>query len=461
VTASSPLDGRRPTARRHMGGGALASAVSQIAFVATTAITSVIVARVLGAGATGTYALAVTLLDSAVTIASLGVASGFTYVVAHHGWDLRSSVRTAQLSAVVLGLAGAAVGLVAYALLRDSVFAGLTPSMAIWTLASLPFAIAWRSSAAIAIAHERYELYGAAQALQAVVALVGTGALVWSSGVSGAIAAYAFSQVVCAVAVAGWMFRRSGPSGAVDPPGRLRLATSFGVKTWAANALQLLNYRLDIFILNAFVVRADVGVYSIAVSLTALGWILPQALESVLMPRAASLAAAAGEGEAQARESDAAVARATRHSVLLVVPTFLALVVILVVGIPIVYGPEFHRSIVLGLILVPGVLALGVGKVVSAVIAGRGRPILALYTVAVVMPITIGLYLVLIGSIGVTGAAVASTLSYGLSTAIGVYFFRRLTGIPLRIALVPTRADLRDYAEGIALVRARLAARRA
>ena len=46
------------------------------------------------------------------------------------------------------------------------------------------------------------------------------------------------------------------------------------MQAWSANLLQLLNYRLDIFILSALATRSAVGVYSIAVSVTALGWVL-------------------------------------------------------------------------------------------------------------------------------------------------------------------------------------------
>jgi O-antigen/teichoic acid export membrane protein len=262
--------------------------------------------------------------------------------------------------------------------------------------------------------------------------------------------------VLCAVIVAAWMVAKAPPRSMRDGGGKLRRATDFGVKTWGANVLQLVNYRLDIFILNAYVARADVGVYSIAVSLATLGWVLPQALETVLMPRAASLNAAASQGEAQARESDDAVARATRQAVLLLVPTALILALVFAVGIPLVYGPEFQRSVALGFLLMPGVLALGVGKILSAVTAGRGKPVYSLYTVLVIMPITLVLYFVLIPAMGVTGAAVASTISYGLSTALGLFFFVRLTGIGLARALIPTREDLRDYVIAGRLLRARL-----
>ena len=60
------------------------------------------------------------------------------------------------------------------------------------------------------------------------------------------------------------------------------------------------------------------------------------------------------------------MARATRHSVLML-PAGLAVAVLLAL-VPLVYGTEFDESVWLGLILLPGVLTLGTGKVVAAVV---------------------------------------------------------------------------------------------
>src|SRR4029453_12300632 len=75
----------------------------------------------------------------------------------------------------------------------------------------------------------------------------------------------------------------------VDQVGRLRQALRFGSQAWGANLLQQINYRFDVLILAAFASTQDVGVYSVALTLTAAAWILPQALTTVLFPRIASL----------------------------------------------------------------------------------------------------------------------------------------------------------------------------
>jgi Na+-driven multidrug efflux pump len=98
---------------------------------------------------------------------------------------------------------------------------------------------------------------------------------------------------------------------------------------------------------------------------------------------------------------------------------------------------------VLGLILLPGVLAIGFGKSLSAITTGRGHPRYALYLSLISFPFTIVLYLLLIPPLEATGAAIATTLSYVLTTAVALVFFRRVTALRPR-ALVPEAADVRE-----------------
>jgi O-antigen/teichoic acid export membrane protein len=129
--------------------------------------------------------------------------------------------------------------------------------------------------------------------------------------------------------------------------------------------------------------------------------------------------------------------------------------------VPLVYGGKFTITVWLGLVLLPGVLILGVGKVLGSVVTGRGGPRYMLYSSGIGAVFTVALYFTLIPLYHEWGAAIASTLSYAFTTALVIAFFRRVTLIPLRTALLPTRADLRNYVEAIAAVRLHIRSRRA
>jgi O-antigen/teichoic acid export membrane protein len=196
--------------------------------------------------------------------------------------------------------------------------------------------------------------------------------------------------------------------------------------------------------LAALATRDDVGRYAIAVSLTMLAWLAPTAIGQVLLPRTASLDSASDAGELSREQADSAVARVVRHTVILQLPTGVGLAMLLVLAIPLVYGQDFRDSTALGFLLLPGVLLLSIGKVVSSVVNGRGFPHYSVYNVLITLPVTVVLYFALIPPLGASGAAMASSASYALTTIIALYFYRR-TGASLRAAVVPTVADLREY----------------
>ena len=291
-------------------------------------------------------------------------------------------------------------------------------------------------------------------------------ALALPFGLTGAVVGLTASGVVTAL-VGVWLLRRAVSQGvdAAAPADRahglehMRRALPFGVKAWVANVLQQANYRFDLLILGAYVAASEVGKYSVAVTLTNLAWILPQGLQVVVFPRTARLEADAEAGVVTAADSDAAASRAARHSVLLMLPAGAA-VVLMLAAVPLVYGRQFDETVWLGLLLLPGVLTLGTGKVLAAVVSGRGRPDYMMYTGIVAAAVTVAMYFVLIPLLGEWGAALASSVSYTFSTALVIGFFRRVTGVPLRHALLPTRAELEDYRDALARLRAHLRARR-
>ena len=241
----------------------------------------------------------------------------------------------------------------------------------------------------------------------------------------------------------------------VERGGSFSRAVRFGLQSWGASLLQQLNYRLDILILGGFATAREVGVYSVAVTVTAIAWVLPQALGTVLFPRVASLDESTEMGLLTTEESDAAAAKSVRHGVLLILPAAGLISLLLLVAVPLLYGSKFSEATTLGFVLLPGVLILGVAKILSYTISGRGFPRYALYVGAITLPLTLALYFSLIPAFDAWGAATGSTASYVLTTVVMLFFFRRATSIDVRSAFVPRAEDVADYVVLARLARGR------
>ena len=416
------------------------TAVGRVGVIGAGALTAIAIARLLGPGGAGAFFVAQSLLLLLTVATTLGVEHGIVYYVSSGRWDARSAHGTALKVAVATGLTGAVVGLAAR-LAFPSAFAGLPVWLVALAVAGLPFALAWLYTAYIALATDRYEAFVLPGFFQAigVLAFGVIGAVAYD--VDGAVVGMTVSTVLVGIGTVAWA-RRVLPRVVSSQLGMLRRAVSFGVKAYAANGLQLLNYRLDVFLLAAVASSVAVGQYSVAVAMTSVLWLLPAALAEVLYPRVAHLHAR--DDQVAAEQLEMVETKSVRHVALFAMVTAVMVALALLFLVVPVFGSEFAPATDLGLILIPGATAIGIAGTLSSSIVGRGKPAYSLYSALIVTPLTVGLYVVLIPWLDATGAALASTLSYSLSFAVASGFYYLATGRRVYRLLIPTRSELDD-----------------
>jgi L-malate glycosyltransferase len=320
--------------RRHLGAGAALSVVVQGGPLLAAGVLSIVIARTIGPSGNGRFALLVTLTGIAALVFSLGLSAGITHEVSRGRWSVARAARAAYGMGLSLGLVGSLAALGVFLLLHHSVFHGIRTELAALALASLPPVLAYQFADSILLARERYESYAALELSHSATLLVVGVVLVIPFGLTGAVVSLPAAGLVGAVVGAILLSREIVRDSVRDAGRSLWRAMTFGLQTWGANLLQQVNYRFDVLILGGFATTRDVGVYSVALTLTGIAWVLPQSLQTVLFPRTASLDEAALTGELQVTESDAALAKAVRHSVLLTAPAGLLVVLLLVVGVP-------------------------------------------------------------------------------------------------------------------------------
>ena len=414
-------------------------------------------ARVLGPDGAGDFNILLSTLGLLLVITALGIDYAVTYFVSRGEWRPSTALRQVAVAAAVLGLAGAAAGMAFAALTADSVFGGIGLDTVAITMAALPFALYVLFASNLALALDRYRLYAAAPALQGLVTLVAIVPLLATMDLQGAALAVLAGRVVTGVAAAfaGHRLGAPEPQWPSQTPAALRRASRFGIHAGMSNVLQQMNYRADVLILAAVASSASVGHYAVALAVAGAALMLPRALSAVLLPR---VAAASGAGSG--RLAEPLIVKSVRHAVLLGVGTAVALGVVLP-AIPLIYGSDFQESVPLGYILLPGVAAVSVANVLAAIVVGAGEPRYSLYNAAIVTPVTLVLYGVLVPTLGASGAAVGSTLSYMASAVVGWVFFRRVTGVGGWSTLRPGRSEAAEYAQLARRVVARVRRRQA
>lgn len=411
---------------------------SRVVVAAAGAVVSVVIARLLGPDGSGGYAAAQTAVLVLGVATTLGIEHGVSYYVSGARWHPWQAWVAAMRVAAVAGLVGIALG-VAARLAFPSAFAGLSVATSVIAVAALPFWLAFFYTGYVALAGDRYEAFVIPPALQALLTLVlaTIGAVI--ADVEGAVAGMTVATAIVGIGAVAWAATRLSADHGEPQPGALRRAASFGIRGYLANTLQILNYRLDVFLLSAAVGSAAVGQYAVAIAVTGVLWLLPNALADVLFPRIAALSAADGTDEREMVET-----KGLRHVVLVIaVVTVVIAAALLLLVVP-VYGQAFRPAVTVGLILLPGTALIGIANVLSSSLLGRGFPNYALYIVALTVPPTLVLYAVLIPAHGARGAALASTISYTGNFVLTAFFYRRVTGRGVLRAMIPTRDELRD-----------------
>jgi len=175
-------------------------------------------------------------------------------------------------------------------------------------------------------------------------------------------------------------------------------------------------------VLSVTVPSADLGRYSIAVSITLLPAPLVSAIGYVLLPRlAAENVFTAGSRQLQ------------RNAVL--VSAGLAAVILLPLAlaapwlVPFVFGATYRAAVPLVWILTPGGIFLCCGQVVTNLLRGRGRQMVVARAEGAAFIVTLAMLAVLIPVLGVTGAAIASTVPYGISLVVMLRSLWRISNL--------------------------------
>jgi len=395
--------------------------------------TLLITSRFLMPAGRGSYVLGLLTVTVVVTLfGSLGLA------VTHHIGSGTASARSLLSAGLGLSVVLGATTLAVLLFLSLSFFGRSVHSIGLFAL-GLPAVLVTQTVSGTLTGIGRIRHFNVLQILPQVLTLMGMIGLVvvLRRGVSGAAAAWVIGQWLVAITSLALARDLWWPLRGVNWLGHHAVAIlRLGMKLGLVNAVGLLNYRVELFILEAYRGVHDVGIYSLAESLAETLWIASSSIAIVLV---------AGAVTSSSADAAALVARGVRSvlTVLIVVGVFLIAGAIPL--LPLVFGRGFTASIAPLAILIPGAVAFapaGLFAVYFSVRLGRTRyPLLAALISAA---ITAVVAVVFVPSLGPSGAAIATTAGYSVAIICESVWFLRATGLSPR-ALFPTFRDLESF----------------
>ncbi|MDT3443982.1 MULTISPECIES: oligosaccharide flippase family protein [unclassified Pseudofrankia] len=411
-----------------------ATAATSVAVSGVAAVGGLLLARYLGPSGRGTFAVVTSYMLAAATIGECGLTTAICYLVARDRSSARDSIRTGGAMLVMLGILVGAAGIAAAPLVLDDPEA-VTAFRVAFAAQPLVFGA---STWLFALQATRIGSWNVVRALQpavyttAVVTLAVTNLLTVERAVFclvGSTALQAIAAVVlCRLALPG--------------RGRLRRSTGrklagYGGATMLSAVPYLLNAHLDVLLLALLVEPAEVGHYAVAVSLSMLSQPVCSAFGNVAMPRLAAAAAVAGTDGTTAGSARRVALTAVGASLATGVLCMGAVSAIAPLAVHGLLGPDYAPSVGLFWLLAPGAAVLGCNRAIDDVLRGLGRALTVARCEWIGTVVTVALLATLVPLMGVAGAAVASSIAYGVAFAFLLHAVLRAVGITARS--VPAR----------------------
>ncbi len=195
---------------------------------------------------------------------------------------------------------------------------------------------------------------------------------------------------------------------------------NYGLMVQVGSILTLFIYRMSYYMIEQSWGKAELGVYSVGVTLSEAIWLIGGSIALNLFSKVSNT-----EDRVEAQEI---TLRLTRISFFLTVLVVLPLLVLPVGVFSFVFGDEFSGVKPVILFLAPGIVLFSMNAVLNHYFSGTAQYKICTSSSATGFVIALSLNFLLIPQYGMMGAAIASSTAYTAMTIFQIVSFKRQSG---------------------------------
>lgn len=407
------------------GARATHTLATTVTVLALGMVTSILLSRWLGPGGRGEIAAAMLWPTLLIYLASFGLIHSILYHGAQAGIDAGEIYGTGLAIAVLQSAPALVIGYLALPTLLRSQGPEVVAAARLY-LWVVPMSLVAQYAISLVQARMHFAPFNALRLVIPIGYFLGLFLLRWSTTITphsivvlhlvlngltmlGAIIAVTHLRIVRHLAVNMALARR---------------LTTYGGKVWAGGLSQAANLRLDQALLSALFPPVALGIYVTATSVSSLLSVLANSVQMVVTPTVA--------GRALESERRSELQRLFRRFWLINIVAALALAAASPIVIPLLFGKAFAAAVFPTLVLIVGAMFIGAKDVLAGGAQALGDPWLGSRSEIIAMAVTIVLLLTLLPTLGIMGAALASTMAYFTQFVIVVHGLKRRHGVPAR-----------------------------
>lgn len=392
---------------------------TRIMMLAVGLVTSVIIARSLGPEGRGFYAVALAVSAIGVQFGNLGLPSSNTYFVAGDRSLLPALVGNSLIVSFILGTLCTAL---AYCIFL--IWPRIAPVSGVLLLLSLswiPFGLAYLLMQYLILGIQDVRSYNVIELGTRILSVILVGIVIFANLVT--VETVFLTSLAAPVIGFAWAMRKLWPHLKAGPSPSLSLFRKniwYGFKAYIANLFAFLLIRTSLIIVKQMAGAEQAGYYSITVSMVDMIFMLPVVIGVILFPR---LSAIADENEKWkfARKS-------SFWTGLLMFGLSTASALLSGPMVWLLYGKEFMPAVPAFIWMTPGIVLLSINTIYMNYFASIGMPPVTIYSPAVAFVLNVALNIYLIPILGLVGASISATLTYGVMLIISIVYISRTKG---------------------------------
>lgn len=404
---------------------------SNVFSLITNLLLVVILSRVLGPEYYGLYTAILVIPMLVISFFQMGIKASTVYMIGS-GKEEDNSIVSAVLTVLIFtSLFGIIFSGVAYFFVSTQGYTMLLIGLALLTI---PMRLATIYAGGVFLGKEEIGSANLMNWLTGLLMLLFAAIFVWilKWGLKGALLSLLFSNTVVALLAVYKLSRRYEIKITVRNP-IISSLIKIGVVYALSFLVIQLNYRLDVLLLKALSTPAEVGIYSLGVSVAELLWQVPLAISIVVMSRSAN--------STDLEATNRSTARLLRISLVLGIAISFFIVILSPLIIPLVFGEEFRSSILVMQTILPGILMVIVFRILSGQLSGMGRPEVALKAFVPALVLNVVLNYLLIPTYGALGSVMATNISYTIGSVSYLIAYSRISGMPIKEILRFSKED--------------------
>lgn len=384
----------------------------------TNLASGIIIARAIGAAGRGEITAVTTIEVVGVWLFGMGCIPAVSFHVARHPEDAGRLLSTWLMMIVPIGLVGVVVLELLCSVLLAAQHSHTLFLGRLFLLAMLP-SLVYQVGYGVALGDHDFFFANATTFLRFAAISLGYVALLAFGGlhVGSALLLTASIELSLCLLVLGRVIRRHGLRKPDMSLGRQTLW--YGFRAHGTQVGGIVNGRIDLLILPAFLGAATVGLYSVATSVTWIVFTLANALAVIVLPAAA-----------RHEVHGTAIMVAAMYTTLIVGLLLSAGLAILAdPAVRIVYGSSFVGSADAIRLLLPGTIAYAVAAVIGAGLYALDRPGLSAISQLPGIVITVVGLLLFLKHGGIIAASIVSSVAYTIVLITSLFLYRSAAGI--------------------------------